>query len=368
MSKIGILSMQRIINYGSFLQAFSLKSMLESIGHTVEFVDYHPGGTLAPVSGKLRKIWNILKLDAPFSHRIQYLNFKRQFAEKYHPSLGLTKEPNYAPRLDILIIGSDEVFNCTQSNPNVGYSPELFGAGIPADKVITYAASFGNTTLDKLDRYEKTSEISSLLNKMDAISVRDENSWDIVRSLTGRTPAIHPDPVLAYEYIDKCGLPRIDADEDYLLLYAYPGRINDVEIEWIRDYAAKKGLKIYAAGGVQRHADRFLDCSPFEMLSYFSNAREVITDTFHGTIFSVITHRPFVSIVRKSAGGVYGNEEKLSDLLRRLELIDRSICSIYETDSVMARGIDYKKTEQIIVSQRRSAEEYLRKKTGRAVS
>ena len=55
MSKIGILSMQRIINYGSFLQALALKSMRESLGHQVECVDYHPGKTLSPVSGKFRK-------------------------------------------------------------------------------------------------------------------------------------------------------------------------------------------------------------------------------------------------------------------------------------------------------------------------
>ena len=82
-------------------------------------------------------------------------------------------------------------------------------------------------------------------------------------------------------------------------------------------------MKVYAIGGIQKCADRFVDCSPFEVLAYFRNAEEVITDTFHGSIFSVITHRPFTTLIRKSVGNSYGNEEKLSDLLERLDLADK---------------------------------------------
>ena len=67
------------------------------------------------------------------------------------PLLGITDEMNYNPTVDCLVIGSDEVFNCIQKNSNVGYSPELFGKNNHAKKLITYAASFGNTTLEKLE-------------------------------------------------------------------------------------------------------------------------------------------------------------------------------------------------------------------------
>lgn len=365
MSKIGILSMQRIINYGSFLQAYALKSMLESLGHHIEFVDYHPGSPLAPATGKMCKLRSILTLNARLSHRIRYLNFKRQFAEKNHALLELDAPPNYTPELDILIIGSDEVFNCTQANPNVGYTPELFGKGNQAKKVITYAASFGNTTVDKLDHYNKTAEIASLLNRLDTISVRDENSRNIIQNLTGRDPFLHFDPVLVYDIIGQCPLPDIPVSEKYLLLYAYPGRITNIESDWIRDYAARKGLKIYTAGGVQRCADRFLDCSPFELLSYFVHAREVITDTFHSTIFSVITKRPFVTIIRPSAGASYGNEEKLTDLLKRLDLSDRAVRNVYEIPHITDREINFEKTGQIITAGRKSAQRYLLTETGR---
>ena len=82
----------------------------------------------------------------------------------------------------------------------------------------------------------------------------------------------------------------------------------------------------------------------------------------------MITRRPFVSIIRKSIGGSYGNEEKLTDLLKRLDLSDRYVRSVYETHDVMKREINYQKTEQIIAVQRRKTEEYFRKETGRAGS
>ena len=100
------------------------------------------------------------------------------------PLLGIADEMNYNPTVDCLVIGSDEVFNCIQKNSNVGYSPELFGKNNHAKKLITYAASFGNTTLEKLEKYKKANEVGALLKKFDAISVRDANSGTIVEPVS----------------------------------------------------------------------------------------------------------------------------------------------------------------------------------------
>ena len=123
----------------------------------------------------------------------------------------------------------------------------------------------------------------------------------------------------------------------------------------------KKNLKVYAIGGIQKCADRFVDCSPFEVLAYFRNAEEVITDTFHGSIFSVITHRPFTTLIRKSVGNSYGNEEKLSDLLKRLELADRMTTKIEDAENINETAIDYTKVDERLKAHREVAKEYLRK-------
>lgn len=104
-----------------------------------------------------------------------------------------------------------------------------------------------------------------------------------------------------------------------------------------------------------------MDCSPFEVLAYFRNAEEVITDTFHGSIFSVITHRPFTTLIRKSVGNSYGNEEKLSDLLKRLKLADRMTTKIEDAENINEKTIDYAKVDELLKAHREVAKEYLRK-------
>lgn len=371
MSKVGIMSMQRIANYGSFLQAFALKQLIENLGHTVEFVDYHVCPPIVKDHAdndnkyirKIEKGIETLKYRAPLSHKLSFIQYKQSFSKKYLPLLGVTDAMNYNPELDCLVIGSDEVFNCIQKNSNVGYSLELFGKDNKARKLISYAASFGNTTLDKLDRYGKKEEIGDLLNGFDALSVRDANSGKIVESLTDRKVTYHLDPVLIYDYMHCCDkVPQLKLSEKYLILYAYAGRVSDDEADWISKYAKRKNLKVYAIGGIQKCADKFINCSPFEVLSYFRNAEEVITDTFHGTIFSVITHRKFATLVRKSVGNSYGNEEKLSDLLIRLQLIDRITFDVRDIARINEIQIDYRKTDKYLGEQRESTLNYLKDK------
>ena len=368
MAQVGIMSMQRIANYGSFLQAYALKTMLEELGHQVQFVDYHIGAPVihdADESGNklvrtVKKGLETFGSQARLSHKLAFIRYKKQYASKYMPILGISDVRNYNPKLDCLVIGSDEVFNCIQKNTNVGFSPELFGAHNNADCVVTYAASFGNTTLEKLRQYGKFDEITRYLNAINAISVRDGNSGKIVEVLTGRKPEYHLDPVLAYDYFGKCKhIPKITISEKYLILYAYSGRITDTESDWITAYAKQRGLKIYAIGGVQKCADCFVDCSPFEVLAYFSNAQEIITDTFHGSIFSIIAHKRFITLVRKSVGNAYGNEEKLSDLLNRVGLSKRAVYSLSGAEKVLAQQIDYDSVDVVLRRARLETREYL---------
>lgn len=366
MKKTGILSMQRIKNYGSFLQAYGLKKTLEQLGCQVEFVDYHIGSPVIEEESnqkndKFSKVLAVLKGEASLKQKIQYIIHKKNFGKKYYDLLGITSTPNYSPKLDILVIGSDEVFNCIQKNKNVGYSLELFGKNNNADKVITYAASFGNTTLEKLKKYKKDKEIGKLLTEIDSISVRDNNSGKVVEELTNKKVNYNLDPVLIYDYANQKNLiPKIKVKEKYIIVYAYNDRIKTEESKWIKAYAKKQGLKVYAIGGAQSCADKFIDCSPFEVLSYFKNAEFIITDTFHGSIFSIIMGKQFATLVRKSHGNEYGNEEKLTDLLKRLKLEDRKSYEINDIHKILNKKINYEKVNEIIEKERAKAYDYLR--------
>jgi len=364
MKKTGILSMQRIANYGSFLQAYGLKQILTEIGCDVTFVDYHPGKCLvageSSRSGirKLAKALDVLKYRAPFREKLRFIKYKKNYAANYYPYLGIDEHMNYAPQLDLLVIGSDEVFNCVQNNTNVGFSPELFGEGNHAERVISYAASFGNTTVQKLEQYQVKKTVGEWLGRLDAVSVRDKNSGEIVKELTQRVPGYHLDPVLVYDFTGKCReIPKSVPEKDYMLLYGYSGRFTKEECAKIRAYANSRKLKIFCIGGVQDCCDRFIDCSPFEVLAYFMHASCVVTDTFHGTIMSIITHRQFVTAVRSSG---YGNAEKLTDLLTRLELEDRMEGDMDKLKGLMEKEICYERTDALIKQGRENAYAYLR--------
>ncbi|MDO4617441.1 MAG: polysaccharide pyruvyl transferase family protein [Lachnospiraceae bacterium] len=369
MRKVGIMSMQRIANNGSFLQAYALKMLIIELGNQVEFVDFHVEPPVISDESesanryirKIKKGMEVILCSAPFSHKLVFIDYKQKFHQKYMPLLGVTDEMSYTPELDVLVVGSDEVFNCIQKNTNVGYSLELFGKNHKANKLISYAASFGNTTMEKLKKYGKTEEIRDCLKGFDALSVRDKNSGNIVKELSSREVTYHLDPVLVYDYMRECTLiPRIETKERYLIVYAYFQRITPEESRWIKEYAKKKGLKVYALGGIQSCADRFINCSPFEILAYFNNAEEVITDTFHGCIFSIITGRRFTALIRKSVGGSYGNEEKLTDLLERLELDNRYTYDVKDSEQINRTKIDYNAVGQILDEQRQRAKEYLK--------
>lgn len=360
---VGILSMQRIQNYGSFLQAYGLKHILEDLGCEVQFVDYHPGPTLVPAdsrTGLMRRIFKaaeVLKQNGPLREKIRFIKYKKNYASNYYPYLGITSEKNYSPELDLLIVGSDEVFNCVQNNTNVGFSPELFGQGHNAKKLISYAASFGNTTLEKLEQFGVKEKVAFWLQSFDDISVRDRNSREIVEKLTGIKPTVNLDPVLMYDFIGKCKkIPANIPDKNYMLLYGYSGRFTKRECTAIREFADSNKLKIFCIGGVQDCCDKFIDADPFSVVAYFRHADYIVTDTFHGTILSVIAHRQFVTVVREHG---YGNQQKLTDLLERLKLSDRRLNDFSELDQTIFKKIDYESVDRVLEKNRERTKAYL---------
>lgn len=360
---VGIMSMQRIRNYGSFLQAYGLKRMLESLGCEVRFVDYRPGRCLVEpkcpnhLPRPVAKLVETLEGPGPLLAKLSYANYKRHFDARMWPLLGLPTEPDFDTEgLDLLVIGSDEVFNCVQSNPNVGFSPDLFGVGSSACRTISYAASCGNTTTAKLSEYGIAREIAGWLSALNAVSVRDENTASVVRELTGKEPVCNLDPVLVWDFFGAEDIPENSVRGRYLIVYAYSGRLTEEECAAVRAYADSRGLRVVNVGGVQGCCDEFLDLAPFEVLAAFRGAECVVTDTFHGTILSIISERPFATLVRVTG---YGNAEKLTDLLRRLGLEGRVARDSDDLPDLLGEAPDWFPVRECIAAQRDAALRYL---------
>ena len=364
------MSMQRIHNYGSSLQAYSLGRLIEEAtpDARVSFVDYRPGPLLlgdreAPTSklGRIvQKVREYNSVDAPLSDKLRFFEHKRAYGRRYFPELGIPANPNYDLPLECQVIGSDEVFNCVQSNTKVGYSSDLFGRGSRARRLISYAASFGNTTLEKIQVVGIESELQADLKKFHSISVRDKNSYNLVSRLTGREPELHVDPTLAYGLMGDSRIPTWRLHQDpYIIVYGYSGRLTSEENKSLSDYAGRIGARILTFGGLQACGDSFVECGPFELLAYFRDAIGVVTDTFHGTIFSIINHRPFATIIRSSAGIGYGNEEKLGYLLESFGLSSRRLAEPSGIDALLSTCIDKAAINFKIASERGRTMKYL---------
>ena len=366
---IGVMTMQRVPNYGSFLQAYSLKRMIEMLGHEVVFVDYHVEPDIEHKNDAAEKLKcgidtiakdfkttragrvakKVLKGSAPTSRSIMF---------SCNSMLGITERRNYNTKCDVLVIGSDEVFNCLQLGRNVGYSLELFGKKAKANKVVSYAASFGSTTLEKLEFYDVANEIGGYLKKINALSVRDDNSLSVVKRLTGDVPLLHLDPVLVGGVEKEAWQPCNEGS--FVLLYGYANRFTEAECSAALEFAHSRGLKLIAVGEEQRLCDEHVRCQPNQVLSYFNSADFVITDTFHGTIFSVISHTPFVTIPREDKNGHGGNVQKLTSLLEGVGFTERRAANAREVCEILSREMSFQSSDAIRVAERQRSLDYLK--------
>lgn len=364
---VGILSMQRVINYGSFLQAYSLKQTLSLLGHTVEFLDIESNEHI------YRDIWpypkwymmNRLKsqihricgqksvyeqMNFELSEQIFYYRLYNQYPSLWHNYLGMNEKSNISLNYDALVIGSDEVFNCAQES-DWGQTMKLFGEGFVGKCLVSYAASFAQTSLADLNRLGIREHISRNLLRFSGISVRDEHSKKLVMDLIGVDPLIHLDPVLIYDY------PEIDFSDNIsrtLIIYAYPNRICDPAlVQEIILFAHKHDLKIVSIGAYYSWAHNLI-LTPFEVLKAFQKASYIITDTFHGTIFSLKYQKQFATIVRES------NSNKLLDLLRRFNLSNRVVKTLGEIDRILEMPYDHNEVLRLIEIGKNEATSFLR--------
>lgn len=355
--KIGILSMQQVANYGSFLQAYGLKASLESLGHVVEFIDIIPGRQLPRYRQgrfhKLRLACERIKCRNPFRQIRYSLLLHKRFAREFFPQLGVGA--NGGGHYDAVVIGSDEVFNIAQSSW-FGFSPQLFGEGLNADKVISYAACCGATTLAKLSELGLSEQVGKMLcRNFSAISVRDRNSSELVAAFTGKTPSLHIDPVLLYDFDRELAAVPLHTEGRYLLVYTYPNRMRNAdEIKAIRKYAHERGLCIVSVGNYFDWVDQVVTPHPFEVLAYFRDAACVVTDTFHGTVMSIKYRRPFATIVREM------NNNKLTGLLDQFGQKRREVKELSLLECILETPIDWIPVEQAIRQEQERSMDYLK--------
>ena len=140
-----------------------------------------------------------------------------------------------------------------------------------------------------------------------------------------------------------------------MIVYTYPGLITDKnEINAIRAYAKSKGLQLVSIGHYFPWCDKTIVPHPFEVLAYFKNASCIVTDTFHGSVFSIKFNKQFCTIVRGM------NSNKLTHLLEQFGLQGRIANDVSKLPEIMDTMIEYEPVNAIIAEETSRSITYLK--------
>lgn len=354
--KLGIITHYNVLNHGAVLQLYALEQVLRKKGYDVKALTFSKNMDFLDEDASVK--YNISIKSIPFyvNYMIKkgikktYFNvLKKKKLDKFKLENNMIGE-YYSRTKDIngVFIGADEIFSIEP-----GLNPVFYGMGVPCKNVYSYAASFGPTNLDFIVEHNSLEFVNGGFNHLNKIGVRDKNSLELVKNISGLNAILNCDPVILYDFEEEKRLFKKNINEKYILVYAYDNNMNDEsEVKEIKRFAKEKELKIYSVGFYHKWADKNINVNPLELMEYVSNAEFVVTDTFHGTVISIVMNTPFATKVR-------GNRNKLGYLLEEYDSLGNEIHSFSDVKQIYENSTDFNKINQLIEKNRTSSMKYL---------
>lgn len=373
--KAGLITFHYAHHYGAQLQAYALNRSIEKLGIECEIIDYVRPDTLLGSSLFKRGVSPraLLSNTHTLFHFKSFRARSERFLSFYRKGLKLGKKRYYSysellaepPSYDFLVCGSDQIWN-----PLIffekNFDPSFFLQFSQGAKKIAYAPSFGISSIP----HDKKEILKSYLEGFDAISVREAQGASIIEEITGERVPVVLDPTLLLNEDDWTGLcisptsPTIDKhyDKPYILSYF----ISDPTpffplLEKIQEVL---GLPVICLCGSRKKIPGTIktvyDAGPKEFLSLFKDANFVLTNSFHGSVFSVQFKKPFYSF-RKMPINVADPAEvssRLSNLLDILGLSDRLLEPNSKINNIEA--IDYRTVSEKLEEKRNDSINYLK--------
>lgn len=343
--KINIFTQPLFCNYGGILQNYALQTVLRSMGHEPLTVNVPARYPSPPVRWKdaVRTLINLKNRLAGsyqypflspyrFSLKEHELSFpQRQFVEKYINKVDCSSPFDVSVYdrypADAWIVGSDQIWR-PWCSPDIKNSFFDFIPARSGCKRIAYATSFGT---DKWEISEAdTEEIRTLCARFDAISVREDSGVRLCEENLGvkAQHVLDPTMLLAAEQYLSLITERDYPKGKYIASYVLDMDSRKAKI--IDSHSRQRELKVEKIG--RMHTDRFDTIESW--LASLAHAELVITDSFHGTVFSILFGRPFMIMTNNVRGNA-----RIESLLRMLE-IKLNPDGIYIPDSTVAERLE----------------------------
>lgn len=326
MRKIAIITLNGYFNYGNRLQNYALQTFLESLGFEVETIRLNKNGRSERIKSWLRPVkYKLAGKSIELSRQKVFKQFSKKFISETNKTYNINDDlSELSNRYDYFVIGSDQVWNPSMNKTSTAY----FADFAPQEKVISYAASFGISELSPNveEIYKK-----GLLN-LKGISVREEDGKHLVKKLVNKESEVLVDPtlLLTEEQWLKIATPiPNNIDKPYLLTYFLGGIPKKYE-DFIEKIRNDNDLEIINLGDPQD--EETYATGPSEFLTYIKNSQIFLTDSFHGSVFSIIFDKPFVVFERVGSKSMFS---RLKTLLKLFKLQDRIYSEDFEGSKLM---------------------------------
>jgi len=354
-------------NYGTSLQAYATIKVLQDNGFDVRIIRYNKQrglfGTIKALPKYLRSGGGG-ELIIRINKKIQSVfrpNFRLENSLRDHAVEEGFKETIFEPlcdyydnyeemskassTYDVCLVGSDQLWH------PMGFASGFYNLMFVNDSVpkIAYAASFGVSSIPKF-QHEGTKKY---LERIDWISVREQKGKEIVETLSNAKADFVCDPTMLMtkkEWEDFSASSKKNINEPYIFVY-FLGERPEIRKK-AKELAKRTGCKLV----VMRHVDKYIkmddkfgdiapyDINPRDFVNLLSKANYVVTDSFHGTIFSIMLEKKFITFYRVPTFKSGSTHSRIDSLLEKFDLT----CRLYKDDiySQAVADIDYSTVSQ----------------------
>lgn len=355
--KVSIITLHKVTNFGSLLQTYATQKYIQNLGHETEVIDFVPSGlsffrAIWPKGGnlvkKIIKLFPLLVCNlAQYSMVNKFLNKNIVLSKNKYKTFSELEQN--VPDADVYLSGSDQVWNTQNDN-----TKDCLGAYCLAftksNNKISYAGSFGKKEFSE----EEKNKVISWLSNYSNISVREDTAVETLREfgLEG-IHVLDPTLLLTKEQWDEFCIKE-KAETGYIFVYNL-NRNKKIE-EIAKRIAEAKGLRIVNFADTFefiRGAENRLNNDPYDFIKYISNADYVVTDSFHGTAFSINFARQFICMAPPKYNC------RLESILRMFDCENRMCNTVEQAMGLVDKKIDYEQLQIKLEHMRKISGDYL---------
>lgn len=369
--KIAILTQPLLLNYGGIIQNYALQKVLKDLGHEPITINrrYNKNNWL---DLKIR-LYHFLKntghihadekqLNMFFQNNLAFMKKHIRLSDKINSNKEFKTFMHRNP-FDVYIVGSDQTWRPKYS-PNIyEYYLDFLEGKERNEKRIAYASSFGTEEWEYTN--EETERVSELVKEFDAVSVREKSGVDLCENFLNTKAEWVLDPTLllnASDYIKDLDLESNTTGENKLYTYVLDRSTEKLEFldkiskDLVLDLANSQPMRKPHEFRKGSQLEDFINPPLENWLAGFKNADLIITDSFHGTVFSILFQKPFISLVNKERGA-----SRFESFLSALGLEHRMLYDTKDYKPQIAQEpIDYEKVNLKLEELRKSSFNFLK--------